>query len=86
MPEDTIALSERLPSPLARPPPFRQAAPGAALLDYPLSRLANLSQRVEGCVGPDGDIVAFSILCPHNGSILNYGTVDRVLSCPGHYS
>ena len=88
-----------------------QAAPGAALLDYPSSKLANLRDlkvdvphdisypdadspgvllklgtRVEGGVGADGDIVAFSVLCPHKGYQLNYAAKDRVLSCPGHYS
>lgn len=100
-----VAATAAIPSGPAK------AAPSAALLDYPSSRLGNFSQlklnepvpisypdsdspgvllklgqRVEGGVGPDGDIVAFSILCPHKGFILNYGTADRVLSCPGHYS
>jgi arsenite oxidase small subunit len=39
--------------------------------------LLKLGRRVEGGVGPDGDIVAFTTLCPHKGFTLN---------CPGHYS
>ncbi len=35
-----------------------QASPGVLL---------KLGSRVEGGAGPDGDIVAFSILCPHKG-------------------
>ncbi len=48
--------------------------------------LLKLGGRVEGGVGPDGDIVAFSTLCPHKGFPLNYSPGDKILSCPGHYS
>ncbi len=48
--------------------------------------LLKLGIRVDGGAGPDGDIVAFSTLCPHKGFPLNYGPGDRTLSCPGHYS
>lgn len=48
--------------------------------------LIKLGQAVEGGVGPDGDIVAFSTLCPHKGYFMNYNADDRTLNCPGHYS
>ena len=48
--------------------------------------LLKLGTRVEGGVGPDGDVVAFSVLCPHKGFPLNYAKADRTLNCPGHYS
>lgn len=48
--------------------------------------LIKLGTAVPGGVGPDGDIVAFSILCPHKGYPLNYVAEDRTLNCPGHYS
>lgn len=48
--------------------------------------LLKLGQRVEGGVGPDGDVVAFSTMCPHKGFSLAYRSDDRSLSCPGHYS
>ena len=48
--------------------------------------LLKLGQTVEGGAGPDGDIVGFSILCPHKGWMLNYNADDRTLNCPGHYS
>lgn len=48
--------------------------------------LIKLGKPVEGGVGPDGDIVAFSTLCPHKGYPLGYVANERVLSCPGHYS
>ena len=48
--------------------------------------LIKLGTAVEGGVGPDGDIVAFSMLCPHKGFYLSYNAADRTLNCPGHYS
>lgn len=48
--------------------------------------LIKLGVAVEGGVGPDGDIVAYSTQCPHKGFPLFYRADDRTLSCPGHYS
>jgi arsenite oxidase small subunit len=48
--------------------------------------LLKLGQRVEGGIGPDGDVVAFSTLCPHRGFPLVYGATDKTLNCPGHYA
>src|SRR5690349_3260947 len=48
--------------------------------------LIRLGTRVPGGVGPDGDIVGFSTVCPHKGFPLAYRAADRTLNCPGHYS
>lgn len=48
--------------------------------------LLKLGQPVEDGVGPDGDIVAYSTLCPHRGWLLAYDTKDRTFNCPGHFS
>lgn len=48
--------------------------------------LLKLGRAVEGGVGPDSDIVAFSIICPHQGFPLIYVAADRTLNCRGHYS
>ena len=48
--------------------------------------LLKLGIPVEGGAGPEGDIVAFSTLCPHKGYPLQYVAEDRTLNCPGHYS
>ena len=48
--------------------------------------LLKLGQPVEGGVGPDGDIVAFSTLCPHKGYGLVYNKTDHTMNCPGHFS
>ncbi len=48
--------------------------------------LIKLGEAVEGGVGPDGDIVAYSVLCPHRGYYMSYNSEDRTMNCPGHYS
>ena len=48
--------------------------------------LIKLGARVPGGAGPDGDIVAYSVLCPHKGYQLVYNAGDKTLNCPGHYS
>ncbi|RMF33825.1 MAG: arsenate reductase (azurin) small subunit [Alphaproteobacteria bacterium] len=48
--------------------------------------LIKLGQAVEGGVGPDRDIVAYSVLCPHRGWQMSYNADDRTLNCPGHFS
>ena len=48
--------------------------------------LIKLGQAVEGGVGPDGDIVAYSVLCPHKGYFMSYNAEDRTMNCPGHFS
>lgn len=37
-------------------------------------------------VGPDGDIIGFATLCPHEGYPLAFNATDKTLNCPGHYS
>ena len=48
--------------------------------------LIKLGTRVPSGIGPDGDIVGFSTICPHKGFPLAYNKSDRTLNCPGHYS
>lgn len=48
--------------------------------------LIKLGESVPGGAGPDGDIVAYSVLCPHKGFQLLYRADDKTLNCPGHYS
>jgi len=48
--------------------------------------LLKLGQPAPGGVGPDGDVVAFSVLCPHKGWMLSYSAGDKTLNCPGHHS
>lgn len=48
--------------------------------------LLKLGKRIEGGVGPDGDVVGFSIICPHKGFPLTYSADRRTLNCSGHYS
>jgi len=45
-----------------------------------------LGEPAQGGVGPEGDIVAFSILCTHMGGRLVYDPSNKALVCPLHYS
>ena len=65
--------------------------PNAALpVAYPDANapgvLLKLGAKVPGGVGPDGDIVGFSTICPHKGYPLAYNATDKTLNCSGHYS
>lgn len=48
--------------------------------------LLKLGTKVAGGAGPDGDIVAYSVLCPHKGYNLSYNADDKTLNCPAHFS
>jgi arsenite oxidase small subunit len=48
--------------------------------------LLKLGRPVPGGVGPDGDVVGFTTICPHKGYPLGYDPSDRTLNCSGHYS
>jgi arsenite oxidase small subunit len=48
--------------------------------------LLKLGKRVPTGMGPDGDIVGFTTICPHKGFPLSYNKADQTLNCPGHYS
>ena len=58
--------------------------------NYPDSRspcaLIRMGQAVPGGMGPDQDIVAYSILCNHMGCPLNYDPESRTFKCPCHFS
>jgi arsenite oxidase small subunit len=66
-----------------------------ATFDYPLvgesNMIVKLGVQAEGGVGPDGDIVAFSIVCQHLGCTVGYratspGAPGPVGACPCHGS
>lgn len=48
--------------------------------------LIKLGSPVDGGAGPDGDVVAYSVMCPHKGWLLSYNAADKTLNCPGHFS
>ena len=48
--------------------------------------ILKFGKAVPGGVGPDGDIVGFSTICPHKGFPLSYSAGDSTFNCPGHYS
>ena len=40
--------------------------------------LLKLGKAVQGGVGPDGDIVGFTTVCPHKGFPLSYNSADSI--------
>jgi arsenite oxidase small subunit len=48
--------------------------------------MVRMGRRVQGGVGPDGDIVAFSTLCTHMGCPVAYDAQARSFKCGCHYS
>lgn len=57
--------------------------------NYPLDNepnvLAKLGAKAEGGVGPDGDIVAFSLICQHLGCIWGYIPTGSSPKCDSSY-
>ena len=45
-----------------------------------------MGKRVPGGTGPDGDIVAYSVLCTHMGCPTAYEQNSRTFKCACHYS
>lgn len=45
-----------------------------------------MGHAVPGGIGPDKDIVAYSIQCNHMGCPLNYDTATRTFKCSCHFS
>ena len=48
--------------------------------------LVKTGRETRGGVGPDGDIVAYSILCTHMGCPVSYSAEERTFKCPCHFS
>lgn len=48
--------------------------------------MIRMGKAVAGGVGPDKDIVAYSILCNHMGCPLVYEPDSRTFKCPCHFS
>lgn len=48
--------------------------------------LVKVGHRVQGGVGPDGDVVAYSILCTHMGCPVAYDPQARAFKCGCHFS
>lgn len=77
-PETTVANVQKL------------AVNEAVNFSYPDSAspcaMIRMGKAVPGGVGPDKDIVAFSILCSHMGCALLYDATSRTFKCPCHFS
>lgn len=71
--------------------PLASIEPGSEIaFDYPDENspavLLRMADPVESGIGPDKDIVAYSMLCTHKGCPLNYLADRKMLVCPCHWS
>lgn len=48
--------------------------------------LLKVGERVPGGIGPDGDIVAYSTICTHQGCLVGYDVKTATIKCPCHFS
>lgn len=48
--------------------------------------LVKIGAPVPGGVGPDRDIVAYSVLCTHQGCPVSYEPESKTFKCPCHFS
>ncbi|MCL7943050.1 arsenate reductase (azurin) small subunit [Marinobacter sp. ATCH36] len=48
--------------------------------------LVKTGRKTQGGIGPDEDIVAYSILCTHMGCPVSYSSEERTFKCPCHFS
>ena len=48
--------------------------------------IVKMGSPVPGGVGPDKDIVAYSVLCTHMGCQVSYEPQSRTFKCPCHFS
>lgn len=51
-----------------------------------MCQMIKMGHPVPGGVGPDQDIVAYSILCPHMGCPTSYDKASRTFQCGCHFS
>ena len=48
--------------------------------------MVKMGNPVPNGIGPDKDIVAYSVLCTHMGCQVSYDTQTRAFKCPCHFS
>ena len=77
--------------PLVDVAPLSSIEPGAVLdFSYPdedsPAVLLRLPEPGESGIGPNNEIVAFSILCTHKGCPVGYRAERKMLICPCHWS
>jgi arsenite oxidase small subunit len=84
-------LSTTLPYPRTKVGNIKQLTAGTPVkFNYPDAAspavLLKVGQPALGGIGPDGDVVAYSTLCPHKGGPLAYNASERMMACPLHFS
>ncbi len=93
----TIPVTSSAATPATKPMPEVGVAPlgeikagSQRVFAYPDSDspaiLLRLDGPVEGGVGPDQSIVAYSMLCTHKGCPVGWNAEQKMLICPCHWS
>lgn len=62
--------------------PVSFAYPDAASQGF----LLKLGEEALEGIGPDRDVVAYSVMCTHKGCPVSYNAADKLLVCPCHFS
>ncbi len=91
LPRGAVAATAPTDYPVIDLAALDELTPGTELpFEYPDPNspavLVRLRDAAEGGVGPDGSIVAYSLLCTHKGCALNYMADRQMLVCPCHWS
>ena len=50
------------------------------------SVLLKLGEEAIGGVGPNRDVVAYSVMCTHKGCQVTFNSADKMMVCPCHFS
>lgn len=84
-------LETTLPYPRARVGNLKQLQIGTPVtFAYPdpsaQALLLKLGEEALEGVGPDHDVVAYSVMCTHKGCPVAYNAADKILVCPCHFS
>ncbi len=90
-PAKVTAASATKPIPEVIVAPLSEIQLGSQLLfEYPDNQspaiMLRLDGPIEGGVGPDQSIVAYSLLCTHKGCPVSWNPEQKMLICPCHWS
>jgi arsenite oxidase small subunit len=80
LPYPEAAVAQARPLAVGKPEYFQYPDPASPCI------LLKTGQRTAGGVGPEGDIVAYSLLCSHRGCVVVHDPGQNVLRCPCHFS
>ncbi len=85
---DTRATLPYKPVPIGKAKAMKVNAPQGFAYPDPSSpcMAVKMGEPVPGGVGPDRDIVAYSMICTHQGCPTAYDAKNRTFKCPCHFT